>query len=194
MAFPKACLAALVLVALPALAHEGHKSPPPTAMAAPTATTDAPEAEPAAVEAAARPEPTPLVIDPAAALRQHMHNKIVHFPIALGSMGALLLLLSYRWPQFGPGARLLLVVAALTAWMAVRSGEAQEDDLEGGELGLWLGRHEDAGKWTAYALTLAAVAALVRQARPIQWLLALIAAALLGYTAFLGGILGHTPV
>lgn len=192
MALRRACWTLAVVVALPVAAHEVHAKPEPSA--GPETETD-PGAAPAEAEQAdARPVPAPLVIDPAAAIRHHVHNKIVHFPIALGSVGALLLLLSYRWPQFGAGARALLVIAALTAWLAVRSGLAQEEDLEGGELGLWLDRHEDAGKWAALALTLAAILALVKQARPIHWLLALVALALVGYAGFLGGILAHTPV
>lgn len=179
-------LVALVLGA-PALAHEHHTPPPPTTVA-PTGSEDAAPAD------AVRPPAEPLEIDPRAALAQHLHNKVVHFPFALGLTGAVLLLLAYRWPQFGPGARLLLVVAAFTAWVAVRSGIAQREELEGGELGLWLDRHESAGKWTAAAITLAAALALVKQARPIHWLLALAVMGLLAWTAFLGGILAHTPV
>jgi hypothetical protein len=78
--------------------------------------------------------------------------------------------------------------------MAVRSGLAQEEALEGGELGEWLKRHEEFGKWTALAVTVTALVSLIKRARPIHWLLALIVIGLVSYTAFLGGILGHTPV
>jgi len=179
-------LVALMLGGL-ASAHEHHTPAPPTTVAPPGSEDAAPADD-------VRPPAEPLEIDPRAALTQHLHNKVVHFPLALGLSGAVLLLLAYRWPQFGPGARLLLVVAALTAWVAVRSGIAQREDLEGGELQLWLDRHELAGKWTAAAVTLAAALALLKQARPIHWLLALLVMGLLGWTAFLGGILAHTPV
>jgi uncharacterized membrane protein len=177
-----------VMACGPALAHEQHTSP------SPPATPGVEALEYSAPIDEERPQPPPLVIDPQRALVEHLHNKIVHFPIALGLAGALLLLLSYRWSQFGAGARLLLVLAALSAWMAVRSGHAQQEALEGGELGEWLKRHENFGKWTALALSLTAVVGLIRQARPVHWLLALIVIGLVSYTAFLGGILGHTPV
>ncbi|MGH7418326.1 MAG: hypothetical protein ACREKB_11175 [Candidatus Rokuibacteriota bacterium] len=193
MALAKVCaLALLVLASSPVLAHEAHKSSSPPATTPPAADPEAPALEETVEQA--RPDAPPIVVDPKAALFHHPHNKIVHFPIALGSAGAILLLLSYRWPQFGAGARLLLVVAALTAWMAVRSGQAQEEALEGGELGEWLGRHEDFGKWTAVAFTVTALAALIKQARPVHWLLALLALGLVSYTGFLGGILSHTPM
>jgi uncharacterized membrane protein len=183
-----------VLVALalgaPAHAHEPHTPRPSPTVAAPGLEDATEEATPAD---AVRPPDAPLEVDPWAALTHHIHNKVVHFPFALGLTGAVLLVLAYRWPQFGPGARLLLVVAALTAWIAVRSGLGQREDLEGGELELWLDRHEVAGKWTAAAITLAALLALVKQARPVHWLLALLAIGLLSWTAFLGGILAHTP-
>ncbi len=188
MLLVKACsLALVVLVSGAAFAHEKHESPSPPAGG------DERESTPEEGEEARPPAP-PVVIDPQRALLDHLHNKIVHFPIALGTAGAILLLLSYRWPQFGAGARLLLVVAAVTAWMAVQSGKAQEDALAGGELGEWLERHEAFGKWTAIALTLTALVCLIQRARPAHWLLALIVIGLVSYTAFLGGILGHTPV
>ncbi|HET7292470.1 MAG TPA: hypothetical protein VFM88_08600, partial [Vicinamibacteria bacterium] len=109
-------LAFVALATASALGHESHTpSPPPTSAAQPAV-----EPPPATEES--RPAPAPLEIDARDALSHHLHNKIVHFPIALGIAGAVLLLLSYRWPQFGPGARALLVLAALTAWVAVRSG------------------------------------------------------------------------
>ena len=162
--------------------------PPASTSAAPS---PAPDEAPAAPEEAA---PPPLQIDTKAALVSGLHNKVVHFTIALGMAGAILLLLSYRWPQFGPGARLLLVVAALSSWVAVRSGLAQEADLEGGGLDLWLERHENFGKWTAGALTLTAVVVLVKRARPVHWLFAIVVLGLLSLTGFLGGILAHPPL
>jgi uncharacterized membrane protein len=183
-------LIGLATAAASVSAHQGHaaKSPKPEAAASAT-----PSLEP---EEAVAPEPTPapLQIDPKLALTTHLHNKVVHFPIALGAAGAVLLLLSYRWPQFGAGARLLLVVAALAAWVAARSGHAQAADLEGGGLDIWLERHEDFGNWTTWALTLTALIALVKRARPVQWLFALLVLALLSATGFLGGILAHPPV
>lgn len=190
MAPVRACsIAAVAVMACGSVvAHEQHTSP------SPSATPGVETLEYATAIDEERPQPPPLVIEPRRALLEHLHNKIVHFPIALGIAGAVLLLLSHRWPQFGAGARLLLVLAALSAWMAVRSGLAQEEALEGGELGEWLKRHEEFGKWTALALSVTALVSLIKQARPIHWLLALIAIGLVSYTAFLGGILGHTPV
>ena len=93
-----------------------------------------------------------------------------------------------------PGRTLLLVAAALSAWVAVRSGHAQEADLEGAGLDLWLERHQDFGEWTAYALTLTALVALMKRARPVHWLFALVVLGLLSATGFLGGILAHPPL
>lgn len=189
---PLACLASLSLVAAAvASAHQGHAAASPKADAAGTA-APSPDSREEAV--APEPTPSPLQIDLKAALATHPHNKVVHFPIALGAAGAVLLLLSYRWPQFGAGARLLLVVAALSAWVAARSGHAQAADLEGGGLDIWLERHEGFGDWTTWALTLTAAIVLVRRARPVQWLFAVLVLILLSVTGFLGGILAHPPV
>lgn len=189
---PVGLMALIVLVgAASVAAHQDPAAQAATSATAASATQSPERDRERAAPEAARP---PLRIDAKAALVSHIHNKVVHFPLALGAAGAILLLLSYRWPQFGPGARLLLVAAALSAWVAVRSGHAQEADLEGGGLDLWLERHQDFGEWTAYALTLTALVALMKRARPVHWLFALVVLGLLSATGFLGGILAHPPL
>ena len=45
----------------------------------------------------------------------HLHNKIVHFPLALGLAAAVILIVAPRWPAYEPAARVLLIVGALAA-------------------------------------------------------------------------------
>jgi uncharacterized membrane protein len=180
------------LAALPALAHKGHTpSPPPTTAPAPGATA-APEAVPPAPAAEAPAEP--ITVPFRDAVISHMHNKVVHFPLALGMGAALLLLLSVRWPQFEPAARLLLALAALGAVAAYFSGEAQEEAFEDGPLRLYVERHELLGKITGGTLWAGVALGFVRRARPWLWVYALLLIGLLSATGFLGGILSHTEV
>lgn len=121
----------------------------------------------------------------------HMHNKIVHFPIALGLMGAVLALLSRRWPQYESAARLLIGVAALFALAAYFAGEAQAEDFEGSELEQVLEWHERLGVTTTVLLWLGVVVSWTPPARRWLWVWALIVLVLIPVTGFFGGILAH---
>jgi uncharacterized membrane protein len=186
-----------LLVALgPALAaaHERHPSPSPSAPASTLAAEPAPATDQGPEAAEQRPKPAPIHVSFEDAVFHHLHNKVVHFPLALGFAGALLLLLSYRWPQLAPASRLLLLVAAASAVAAYFTGRAQEEEFEDGALAEYLERHELMGKISGATLTLTAGLSFIRKARPILWLLALALLALLSITGTLGGILSHTPV
>lgn len=141
-----------------------------------------------------RPQPPPIQVSVKDVFFSHLHNKVVHFPLALGITGALFLLLSYRRPQLLPAARLLLVLAALTALAAYLTGREQKEDFEDGALALYLERHELLGKLSGATLALTAALSFVPSARRFLWLLALAVLMVLSMTGLLGGILSHTPV
>jgi uncharacterized membrane protein len=191
-----AAMSGLLSLAPLALAHAGHKhspSPSPTAL---------PEAEPSgAPEAAtipepeAQPTPFPAVHVPLReAILEHLHNKVVHFPLALGCAAALLLLLSHRWPQYWPAARLLIFLAAASAVAAYFTGKAQEEDVENGPLRQYFELHESLGITSAVSLWLGWALTFAPKARPWLWLYALLLLAVLSYTGFLGGILSHAAI
>src|SRR6186713_879584 len=106
-----------VAAARPAAAHKGHAhaspSPSVSPVASPTATLASPDsagAAPSPVTVAPSPAASPAVvgIDWNAALFEHVHNKIVHFPIALGLSAAVILLGRGRWGAYQPVAAALL--------------------------------------------------------------------------------------
>jgi uncharacterized membrane protein len=190
-----------LVVAAPAGAHKGHKPSPSGAPAVESAPPSAPAAEGAASgpsQRASVPAPAPAPPSRDAILRgalgEHMHNKIVHFPLALGCAAAVMLLLAARWPQYRPAARLLLVGAALFAAAAYFSGEAQEEAFEHGPLEEFLERHETLGKASGIVLALGAALSFWPRADRWMWIYALAVLALLSATGFFGGILSHTEL
>jgi len=136
----------------------------------------------------------PIEVEVRDALFQHMHNKVVHFPLAIGGAAALLLILSARWPQYWPAARLLLFLAAAAAIGAYLSGRMQEEELEEGPLREYLSRHRLLGTVSGLTLWAGVALSFVRQARSFLWIYALLLMALLSATGFLGGILSHTAI
>jgi uncharacterized membrane protein len=197
-----AFLAALAVS--PAVAHKGHASPSPSpspaaASAAPAGSLDAEEAE-AAPPADSSMEVSGDLADQGVmaaipwrtAFTGHLHNKIVHFPLALGLAAAVILMIAPRWPAYEPAARLLLVAGALLAVAAFFSGRAQEEPFEDSPFHSVVELHETFGiataitLWTGVALTFWARA---RRFMPLYGVLLLV---LLSCTGFLGGVLSHS--
>ena len=134
----------------------------------------------------------PFVMPPVRqALLEHPHNKIVHFPLALGLAAAFLLLLARRRPEFDLAGRWLVWLAALGGVAAYFSGRLQEEAFKG-EPKEWLVHlHEKLGLATAIVLMVWALLTLWKPARRHLWLWRLVAAALVLITAFYGGIVAH---
>ncbi len=181
--------------------HEEHpdKSKPPASRGAeehPSAASVAPTPPEGKKAPAEGPEAgegvRPLGVLWREQLFAHMHNKIVHFPIALGLMGAVLAILSRRWSHYESAARLLIGLAALFALAAYFAGEAQKDPFEGSELEAVLEWHERLGVATTVVLWLGVVVSLTPPARRWLWVWALLVFVLIPVTGFFGGILAHS--
>jgi uncharacterized membrane protein len=200
-----AILAALAVS--PAAAHKGHAAPSPSPSAeAPGEATPGPAAPEGADSAeAAPPEDSPMDVsgdlsDKGAmaaipwrtAFTGHLHNKIVHFPLALGLAAAVILTIAPRWPAYEPAARLLLIAGALAAVVAFFSGRAQEEPFEDSPFHSVVELHETFG--IASALTLWAGVALTfwTRARRFMPLYGIVLLLLLACTGFLGGVLSHS--
>lgn len=125
------------------------------------------------------------------AMPEHMHNKIVHFPLALGFAGALFLLLSFKWPQYRSGARLLLLLAAVAAIAAYFTGRAQEEPFEKGEMEPFLELHKNAGISTAVMLWVGVGLSGFSQYKMLLAVYAILLIILVSVTGFFGGILAH---
>jgi uncharacterized membrane protein len=134
-----------------------------------------------------------VILEPLEALKQHggqhLHNKLVHFPIALGLFGALFLLLSFRYPSYKWPARTLLFFAGVFGLFALPAGAAQAAEFDGTSLSKVLQWHALAGKTALGLIWGAFLLSFVDSARKFFWLYALALAAALILAGGLGGIL-----
>ena len=209
-------LGALALVAacaVPAAAHKGHPSPspsPPPAAAASTSGGADVEAESAEVEEASPapaddavlvpgPEPespedlTAMQVIPwRSAFTGHLHNKIVHFPLAFGLAAAVMFILAPRWPAYEPAARVLLIVAALFSVAAYLSGGAQEDVFADSPFHSVVELHETFGIASAVTLFLGVALTFRPGARRYLPAYGALLILVLAATGFLGGVLSHS--
>ena len=150
---------------------------------------EAPQVE--EVEEAKAPE-TPYAMPPIRkALTDHLHNKVVHFPIALGLTAVLLFLLAFRWPELDRAARLLVLLGALAAVVAWASGTAQEEAFEGGPKEWLVDLHENLGIATLIGYWVWVGFSYFRPLKRYAWIVGLLLALLIGVTGFYGGLIAH---
>jgi uncharacterized membrane protein len=195
--------------------HQGHASPRPSSSPAASASprgSAAGEAEIDSSEAAileeggAAPvaalveETEPAAEEPGAmqvipwetAFTSHLHNKIVHFPLAFGLAAAVLMIAGPRWPAYAPAGRLLLIVAAVAAVAAYLTGGAQEAVFEDSPFHAVVEVHEAFGTATAIALCGGVALTFWAPAQRFLPVFAVLLLLLLTATGFLGGVLSHS--
>lgn len=124
-------------------------------------------------------------------LTSHRHNKVVHFPIALGLAGVLFGLLAYKFESMKSSSRWLLFLAALASIAAILSGRAQEDSVEGVLAKQVFEAHEMQGYITCGLLWLNWLMSFFESARKWSWVLLLILAVVILGTSMMGGYLAH---
>jgi uncharacterized membrane protein len=121
----------------------------------------------------------------------HLHNKAVHFPIALGIVGILFLALSLKYEGLRPGARWLLFLATLASAVAIFTGGRQEDDVESPVMKQVLEVHEAVGWGVTIGLTIAWLLSLLKSFPKWVWLFFVALALVIAGEGNLGGILAH---
>lgn len=197
---PKTKYAVLLLmlcIAIPIFAHQGHhkkaqsqtNETPPSAMHTiqnQPATTDEEEQEKEFGETSENRDPKTIMKE---AMWSHMHNKITHFPLALGVTASVLMLFARKRPEMLTTIRILLIIAALVAVAAYFTGKAQEEPFEKGEMHEFVEWHQ----WFGIASGVCLWAGIFVSGKPNNLMIpyALTQLLLLSVTGFLGGILAH---
>ncbi len=176
--------------ACPGEAHEAHRAPHADSALVAPAETSAVGSDTAGVPGAGE---KPYALPPAAeALQEHLHNKIVHFPIVLSLVSLAALALARRHHDLLRFAQVTAWLAALSAGAAVASGLLQAAAAyEGGPKEWLVLLHRNWGIATTALLAAAALLAQWARTRRDAWMTGLGAAALVGVTAYFGGLLSH---
>lgn len=195
-----AILAALAVA--PAVAHTGYAAPSPS----PAAASGAPAGTLAAEEAEAAPpadssmevsgdlaeQGAMAAIPWKTAFTGNLHNKVIHFPLALGLAAAVIFMIAPRWPAYEPAARLLLIAGALAAVVAFFSGRAQEAQFDDSPFHSVVELHEKFGITSAITLWAGVALTFWARARRLMPLYGVLLMLVLACTGFLGGVLSHS--
>lgn len=185
------CFALLAFLALPAFAHKGHHQQTQPQTQAQTQTV--PSGQPGVMQPQAAPAPEeikqlPPMMD---LMFEHMHNKIVHFPIAFGLAGALFVFLGRKKSEYLAPAKILWLLAALCAVGAYFTGTSQEEPFEHTYLEETLELHENLGIATGISLWIGFLLTLSPRTKNLALVWAIVLIALISAVGFYGGVLAH---
>jgi uncharacterized membrane protein len=134
----------------------------------------------------------PYVMPPLGdALFSDLHNKIIHFPIVLGLLGALLVLVAWRKPQYETIAFWVVWFALLSTLAAYFSGLAQSTEFLHRPKRWIMETHMRFGIGLAFAECVWLLALLRRRTHGLAAVMSFIVAGLVLVTGFLGGLVAH---
>jgi hypothetical protein len=135
---------------------------------------------------------TPYVMPPILqAVLSDPHNKIIHFPIVLGLLGALLVLVSWKKPQYDTIAFWVVWFALLSTLAAYFSGLYQSTELMHNRKHWIMETHMRWGIGLALTECVWLLALLRRRTHGLAAALSFVVAALVLVTGFLGGLVAH---
>jgi len=126
-----------------------------------------------------------------AKLFEHLHNKIIHFPIALSVGAFLLILFGYREEKMIKAVKILIPFATLMAIIAVFTGLNQSGVFEGTATYKFVEVHRILGISTTLFFVFWSVSLFVGKLKKFTIILAVITLLLVLITAFYGGIIAH---
>ncbi|MCS7213656.1 MAG: hypothetical protein NZ927_05500 [Candidatus Calescibacterium sp.] len=127
-------------------------------------------------------------------LFDHLHNKLVHFPIAGGIFAGIFEIISLKFKNFVVPTNVILGITAISSLAAFLSGKAieaeyKEDISPGLERALEL--HETFGFITMIIYFLALVLKFIPKMDKIGSAIVILMMAVVGITGYLGGFLAH---
>jgi len=122
---------------------------------------------------------------------EHVHNKIIHFPISLAVAAFLFALFGYKDNRYESTIKILLIIAGLFAIIAFITGTIQIGPFMG-EPKEWLANtHRIFGILSAISIWLWYFSLIIKPFRKFKWVFAIITVILISITGFYGGVLAH---
>jgi len=133
----------------------------------------------------------PMKLNPAEQIFEHLHNKVVHFPIALGLFAFFLSLLNFKWKNFDSAILISVLVAFLFSIVAFITGKNQSEPFIGTAKEWIVELHQNIGLALIINFFIWTIFLFVDKLKKYAWLAGLIAFILILTAAFLGGVIAH---
>jgi len=125
------------------------------------------------------------------AVFEHIHNKVIHFPIALTVIGLLLMVLGYKDNKYWGALKIIIPTAALLTIVVVFSGLNQTAPFEGTAAYSLVETHKLLGFGVLASLILWSVALYVERLKKFVYLFAVLTFLLVSTAGLYGGAIAH---
>ena len=125
------------------------------------------------------------------AVFEHMHNKLIHFPIALTIVALLLMAIGYKDNKYLAAVKIIVPFAAFVTIFTVLAGLSQAAPFEGTAMYGLVETHEILGLGVLLSLILWSVSLYVKKLNKFIYLFAVLNFILVSITGFYGGIIAH---
>jgi len=122
---------------------------------------------------------------------EHIHNKVIHFPIALTVIGFFLMLLGYKEKKYWDSLKIIIPIAAFFTVIAVLSGLNQAEPFEGKSSYSLVETHELLGFGVLASLIFWSASFYIKKLKRFVWVFALITFALVSIAGLYGGVIAH---
>lgn len=119
------------------------------------------------------------------------HNKLVHFPVALGLTALLFFLLAIRRPALAEGARILVLLGALSTIPVYFAGVSQSQEFMNDPKQWLMLTHRSWGIATAVGFWLWTVVCYYKPLQKYAWVWGIVMAGAITVTAMLGGLVAN---
>jgi len=128
------------------------------------------------------------VIDYFLALREHLHNKTVHFTIALTLAGILFTFLNFKWHNFELTIKILALLSAISGLLAYFTGLNQAKVFLDEPIYWVVNLHRNLGIITGILLIVWSIFLFNKKLNKYSWIIALVLFIMVLITGFYGGI------
>ncbi len=122
---------------------------------------------------------------------EHIHNKVIHFPIALTVIGFFLMLLGYKEKKYWDSLKIIIPIAAFFTVIVVLSGLNQAEPFEGKSSYSLVETHELLGFGVLASLIFWSASFYIKKLKRFVWVFALITFALVSIAGLYGGVIAH---
>ena len=133
----------------------------------------------------------PYRIDLKITLFEHIHNKIIHFPIAFVVAGLIFTLLGFKRREILNLVSVLVFLAGLFGILAYLTGVSQGSAFENTSKEWVVETHRNLGIATVISIWVWFLFLSVKKLKKISWVIGVIALILVLIAGFYGGILAH---
>lgn len=134
----------------------------------------------------------PMKLNPTEQIFEHLHNKVVHFPIALGLFAFFLSLLNFKWKNFDSAILISVLIALLFSLAAFVTGKNQAEPFTGTGKEWVVNIHNNFAIAVIISLFAWLLFMLIDKLKKYSWIIGLVTSILILAAGFLGGVIAHS--